>query len=55
MVTRARDPWIGSLLLPAVDFTDRKTEAGRPRFLCSSFKTLHAFGYLVISKNVRED
>lgn len=32
-----------------------KLKLARPRFLCSSFKTLHAFGYLVISKNVRED
>lgn len=29
----------------------RKLELARPCFLCNLFKTLHAFGYLVISKN----
>lgn len=29
----------------------RKLKLARPCFLCNLFKTLHAFGYLVISKN----
>lgn len=29
----------------------RKLKLARPCFLCNFFKTLHAFGYLVISKN----
>lgn len=33
-----------------VDLT-RKLKLARPCFLCNLFKTLHAFGYLVISKN----
>lgn len=46
-----RESRISLLSLPVVDFTYKKIEAGKTCFLCNLFKTLHAFGYLVISKN----
>lgn len=43
----------GSVLFCSLQWISltRKLKLARPCFLCNLFKTLHAFGYLVISKN----